>query len=67
MGELFPGLDTFIQKYFHMMDTQPLKKDEILPFITTGMDMEGIMISEVNQRKTNAVCFHLHVESKNKR
>lgn len=46
------------------MDTQPLKKDEILPFITTGMDMEGII--EVNQRKTNAVCFHLHVESKNK-
>ena len=44
-----------------------IKKDEILSFITTGMDVEGVMICEVNQRKANAVCFHLHVESKNKR
>ena len=67
MGELFPDLDTFLQKYFNMMDNQPLKKNEILPFTTTGMDLEGIMISQVSQRKTNTVCFHLHVESKNKR
>ena len=28
------------------------------------MDMEGIMASETNQKKTN-VWFHLYVESKN--
>ena len=28
------------------------------------MDLEGIMLSEVNQRKTNTICFHLYVESK---
>ena len=28
------------------------------------MDPEAIMLSETNQRKTNAIWFHLHVESK---
>ena len=25
---------------------------------------EGIMLSKISQRKTNTVCYHLHVESK---
>ena len=33
-----------------------IKKNEILPFATTCMDLEGIMLSEiVRQRKTNTV------------
>ena len=28
------------------------------------MDLEGIMLSELRERKTNTVCFHLYVESK---
>ena len=28
--------------------TQPLKQNEILPFATTWMDLEGIMLSEIN-------------------
>ena len=28
------------------------------------MDLEDIMLSEVSQRKTNTVYFHLYVESK---
>jgi len=31
------------------------KKDEILPFLTTWVDLEGIMLREINQRKTNAI------------
>ena len=27
------------------------------------MDLKGIMPSEISQRKTNIVCYHLHVES----
>ena len=42
-----------------------IKKDEILPFGTTRMDLEGIMLSEVSQRKTN-ISIHSHVESKKK-
>ena len=36
-------------------------KNEILPFATTWMDLEGIMLSEISQRKTNTVWY---VESK---
>ena len=28
------------------------------------MDLEGILLSEINQTKTNTVCYHLYVESK---
>ena len=30
-----------------------LKKRGILPFVTTWMDLKGITLSEVRQRKTN--------------
>ena len=29
------------------------KNEEILPFATTWMDFEGIMLSEISQTKTN--------------
>ena len=32
-----------------------LKKRDILPFVTTWMDLKGIMLSEMRQRKTNTV------------
>ena len=35
--------------------TQSLKKNEILSFATTWMDFEGIVLSEISQRKTNTV------------
>ena len=28
------------------------------------MDLEGIMLREVSQRKKNTICSHLYVESK---
>ena len=31
---------------------------------TTWMDLEGIMLNEISQRKTNIIRFHLYVESK---
>ena len=40
------------------------KKDKILPFVRTWMDLEGIMLSVIVQKKVNVVCFHLYVESK---
>ena len=41
-----------------------IKKNEILSFATTWMELEDIMVSEINQRKTNTECCHLYVESK---
>ena len=40
------------------------KKKEILPFGTTWMDTEGIMLSEISHTKANIVWSHLCVESK---
>ena len=40
------------------------KKNEILPFAATWIDLEGIL-SERSQRKTNTICYHFYVESKN--
>ena len=34
-----------------------IKKNEILPFTTTGMDLEGIMISEVSQTEKDKYCM----------
>ena len=31
------------------------KKNEILPFVRTWIDLEGIMLNEISQRKTNTV------------
>ena len=41
-----------------------IKKNEILAFAATWMDLEGITFSEISQRKTNIVGYHLYVESK---
>ena len=41
-----------------------LKKNEILPFAATWMDLEGIVVSEISQTKTNTVGYHLYMESK---
>ena len=50
--------------YVHTMEYySAIKKIKILRFATTWMGLEGIMFSEISQRKTNATEYHLHVES----
>ena len=34
-----------------------IKKDEILPFATTWMDLEGIMLSEISQTEKDKYCM----------
>ena len=43
-----------------------MRKEDILPFLTTQMDSKHIMFSEINhtQKKTSTVCYHLYVETK---
>ena len=43
-----------------------IKMNEIMPFVATQMDLEIIILSEVNQRKTNIIWYHLYVEPKKK-
>ena len=40
-----------------------IKRNEIMPFAKTCMDLEIIRLSEVSQTKINII-FHLYVESK---
>lgn len=41
-----------------------IKKDEIMSFAATWMDLEVIILSEERQRKTNIKWYHSYVESK---
>ena len=62
-----PSTDEWIKKLWYVYTMEyysAIKKNEILPFAATWMDLEGIMLSEISQRKTNAVWYHSCVESK---
>ena len=42
-----------------------IKKNEIMPFAASCMDLEIIMLSEVSHKKKNKYCrYHLYVEAK---
>ena len=41
-----------------------INKKAVFPFVTTWIDLEGIMFSEISQTKTNPVWFYLYVDSK---
>ena len=51
-----PSMDEWIKKMWFIYTMEyylAIKKKEILPFATTWMELEGIMLSEISQRKTN--------------
>ena len=53
-----PSTDEWIKKrwYIYTMEYySAIKKNEILPFVTTWMELEGIMLSEISQRKTKII------------
>ena len=64
-----PSVGEWIKKdVVHLIYTleyySAIKMIEILPFVTTWLDIESSMLSEIRQRKTNTLWFHLYVESK---
>ena len=51
-------MDEWIKKMlcvYTMEYYSAIKKNEILTLATTWMDLEGIMLSEISQRKTNTI------------
>ena len=46
-----------------MENYSSVKKNEIIPFAATWMDLDIIILSE-SQTKTNIIRYHLYVESK---
>ena len=54
-----PSTDDWMKKMWHIYTMEyysTIKKNEILPFAATWMDLEGIMLSEISQRK-NKYCM----------
>ena len=53
-----PPIDEWIKRMWYIYTTEyysAIKKNEILPFAATWLDLEGVMLSEISQRKTNTV------------
>jgi hypothetical protein len=61
-----PTTDEWIKKMWHLHVMEfysATKKNEILSFAGTWMELENIILSEVNQaQKTKAECFILYVK-----
>ena len=39
-----------------------IKKKKIMPFAATLVDLDILILSEVNQRKTNIIQYHLYLK-----
>ena len=53
-----PPTDELIKKMWYIYTMEyysAIKKNEILPFAATWMDLEMIILSEVSQKETNAI------------
>ena len=57
-GSLRKKLAIEVTEYYSVIE-----KNGIRPFAATWMDLEIIIFSDLNQKKTN-IWYHLHVESK---
>ena len=64
-----PLTDEWIKKMWYIYTMEyysAIKKNTIMQFAATWMDLEIIILSEVRQRNTNIIWYHLYVESKKK-
>ena len=55
-----PSTDEWIKKMwciYTMEYYSAIRKNEILPFVATWMDLEGIMISEISQTEKDKYCM----------
>ena len=43
-----------------------IKKNEILPFVTTWVDLNDTVLSDTGQMQRDTIWFHSHAECKNK-
>ena len=53
-----PSMDEWIKKMWYIYTTEyysAIKKNEILPFATRWMELEGIMVNEISQTKPNII------------
>ena len=64
-----PSTDEWIKKMWYMYTMEyysAIKKNEILPFATTWMDLESMMLCEIRQTEKDkySMLHHVYAESK---
>ena len=70
MEVTYMSIDRWMDKedvvYIYTMEyCSAIKRNEIMPFATTWMDLEITILNEISQTdKTNIIWYHLYVESK---
>ena len=55
-----PSMDEWIKKMWYIYTLEyysAIKKNEILPFAATWMDLEGLMLSEISQTEKDKHCM----------
>ena len=55
-----PSTDEWLKKMWYMYTMEynsVIKNNEILPFSTTWMDLEGFMLSEISQTEKDKYCI----------
>ena len=55
-----PATDDWIKKIWYIYTMEyysAIKKDKIVPFASTWMDLEGIMLSEISQTEKDELCM----------
>ena len=58
LGNIYPSTDEWIKKMWCIYEVEyysAIKKNGVLLFVATWMNLESIMLSETSQRKTNTV------------
>ena len=60
-----PLAEEWIKKMWYLYTMEyysAINKNEIMPFAAIWIQLKIVILSEVSQRKTNTLCYHLHVE-----
>ena len=60
-----PSADEWIKKLWFIYTVEyylATRKNEILVFAAMWKELEGIMLSEISQRRTDVICFHSYVD-----
>ena len=55
-----PSTDEWLKKMWYIYTVEyysAIKKNEIMPFAATWMDLEGIMLSEISQTEKDKYCY----------
>ena len=60
----YPSTEELIKEIWYKNRILVIKKSEIPPFETKQMDQKIIMLDEISQTMSNAVCYHVYVEFK---